>query len=380
MPSAPECCSLNGLTQVRALLRRTRDGFVSLSIGGIKWSERSISEFQTVGHFWLPRDPNNRVTGTLTYSKSKIELALAGGLSGHPFGTSGNQQEFPCIHGVTHDGSCTLLRAYVSSSKISSDGIPGEVLGAIYFVDGSHTATVDDLRLRSMSLSFNYLNPFLAGLRLRLRCQLRTMICRFSRTGIRSPFHTALNRLKLQALRFGLRTRSGGGVLSPGFNSTSTAVLKPDQPKSIEWFLEKARRLCDLLSLLSDEPTLPTSMQAKLGDDEPSEASLLYCDSSPVEADEVHSFQLLFSFPEVKDSFGQILDRWYSADQRLVNSTYLFRAARCGSGELDDRFLAATKCLERIQQIAGAFSEYMTARGLSAGRAEALRRHRGSGQ
>ena len=220
-----------------------------------------------------PEKPDHKVAGTLVYSKSEIELTLHGSISENMLGQAGLEERFPRIYGITMDGGrCTLLNAYFKSSSANSNGMIGAVLSAIYLIHGSHTPGLDDLRVSSVSMSCNYLNAFLAINPFERSFRMPEMSIAYKHP---KPLRYRVAPIET-TLSFGLMTSCEGGEMAAGFRSTSVAELKPDQPQLIRWFLETLWRLCDLLTLLSDEPTRPTGLQVTLHNADPSDGWLLY--------------------------------------------------------------------------------------------------------
>lgn len=314
-------------------------------------------EFQVAGQFWLPDKPDHRVAGTFTYSKSAMELTLHGRIGENMLGQAGLGERFPRVYGIAMDGArFTLLNAYVKSASCNSTGMIGAVLSSIYLVHGSHTPGLDDLRVCSLSLSCNCLNAFLA-----INPFERSLHKRDMSIAYKHPEPIVYRVAPIETtLSFGLVTSYERGQMAAGFRSTSVAELKPDQPRSIQWFMETVWRLCDLVTLLSDEPTRPTGLQVMFDNADPSDGWLLYAAPRPTEEEKLHPAQLLFSFPAIRGSFSTMLERWFSADQCLVTSTRLFRDAHRKFEGSADRFLHATKSLEAFSRSQGT-STYMSA-------------------
>lgn len=128
----------------------------------------------------------------------------------------------------------------------------------------------------------------------------------------------------------------------------------PDQPKQIDWCLDILNQLGNLLTLLMGTPARFHFLTAKpTGTNDT--LNLLYSRVGDPESDRLLAAQMLFSFPDLKDSFAQILDCWFAAERtlrdarRLLFGTLYFRPAF-----LEPWFLSLSQAIETYSRSRGA--------------------------
>jgi len=119
-----------------------------------------VEEFEYSGDWWLPEDPDNEISGTLTYSsQSGAHLALIGSFKDPKnFRTMGLFARHPIILGITTTGKeVTLYRCSESEINRTMGGIVVSKYRAVITIVGCHFSRVEDITFRSLALSYTHL-------------------------------------------------------------------------------------------------------------------------------------------------------------------------------------------------------------------------------
>ena len=77
-------------------------------------------EFEYAGHWWLPENPERKVSGTLIFSKDGITLELIGTINGKSNWDEINEEhvgEFPILYGECEEGPVTLINGFEMNKR-----------------------------------------------------------------------------------------------------------------------------------------------------------------------------------------------------------------------------------------------------------------------
>ena len=320
--------------------------------------------FQSNGRWWLPGNPDKRVHGILNFAADELSLTLYGSLVETSFDELGRLQSdfrrISLIHGTLDGGySCTVFDAAEIKHDINQrDGTIYIAYSAIYSLIGCHTQSLDELRLTSISLCVRHLDAFINRQVMEVtHSDNHDWTIKYHHP---SPVHFRVEPLKA-TLEIDSDAVRSSRPTSESIAATACFDITPDEPQLMQWFILNVWRLCDLLTLLTDESVAPTSIRVRLGHDELFDGWLLYRVGKPSNGTEqASSFMLLFVLAHVIDIFPSILDEWFSADNALTHAIHLFVNAHRDGSASADRFLNATKALEAYSR-ATPGSEYISA-------------------
>lgn len=96
--------------------------------------------FESPGVFWLPENPDQKVTGQLSHTTDDgPQVRLVGGFASSVFGVS------RVVHGVLDSAPCTLFNCRYVSSRDSYGGLRQIVFEADLLLVGEHVASLDEL-------------------------------------------------------------------------------------------------------------------------------------------------------------------------------------------------------------------------------------------
>lgn len=325
-------------------------------------SEHMLGEdFSATGKWWLPDNPDAKVFGTLTYSRTKIELVLSGEFERVPLAklmTIGEKKfkDYPCIHGQSNDGekfsllatSCTLL---------------GETTNFFvrFVIVGAHTTSADDVRIEQMSLYCSHLDTFLICKVLGYKDDKDSG--RFTTASIEyhHPEKLGYRLTPINAqMDFEVEPLVTLGTMRHAIDARALISIRPDTPQNVAHFLKAAWRMCYMLTLFTDEKVSPTGFIIKLEGDKYVK-SLLVAESSFASLPAENATPVfLFHLGHIKDNFQTALDRWFSASDMLLESIYLtMDAHRNEYHSIQGRFLMLAQAVE-VASRALSSSEYMS--------------------
>ncbi|HVA47687.1 MAG TPA: HEPN domain-containing protein [Pirellulales bacterium] len=305
--------------------------------------------FECGGRWWLPDAPETVVGGSLKYSRDELSVRLDGTLGSVSVEQMGvlasDFRRFDRLHGVLDDGQkCTLFRAFVTAFTGS-----WMVCSGIYLVVGYHLEGLDQLRFDGVSASPSKLDEFLD--RNVFAVQATDAVDQATLT------YTKPERQVFAISSISARFEIDSTFRLKGDRNMAEAIagshfnIIPDSPQPLEWFQKTLWRLCDLLTLLTDEPCHACWIRVTPNGD-PCDGPLLYTSSGPHrERDALRSSVLLFYFSQLADRLGPILEKWFSASDVLLSAIYLFRDAhRSADPSNRGRFLILSQALEAFSR------------------------------
>ncbi|MEH2213022.1 HEPN domain-containing protein [Nostoc sp.] len=128
-----------------------------------------MEEFEFLGSWWLPSNPQQEVTGTVKFSSENgISLEIVGSLNEQDFlDIDSESQEI--IIGVTHGQLFTLLNCRRNTSKRSVPGILTQRFNVHYALVGYHFNNSEQIKFDKFQVGFTdlkYLSPLLCNLNL----------------------------------------------------------------------------------------------------------------------------------------------------------------------------------------------------------------------
>lgn len=204
---------------------------------------------------WFPSDePENRVAGTLRFSKSGLRLMLLGGFQG---GWSPDVQAYGVIHGVVGDSPygefVTLHDGFQVSKSVRSQGIGAEVIrcrraymGGDYLIDEG--AEVDAI---SLTTTFMYDWARVPGAN-------HFEVSHPSTTNVTVQYDfPAPARFEIDdaALLVGFGCSSRSGARSASILASSSMSITPSKPLGAGAITGRfMQRFCDLVSFATDRP------------------------------------------------------------------------------------------------------------------------------
>ena len=122
-----------------------------------------LDDFELKGLWWLPEQPDIKISGIISFeNEKKITLELLG--SFHEVKTFGSGDFFQpeIILGVTDNGQiCTLFRNFETKNQMNFPGIQKSIIETQYLFVGKHYHTTDDICFSSLQANFTNLENWL---------------------------------------------------------------------------------------------------------------------------------------------------------------------------------------------------------------------------
>lgn len=225
--------------------------------------------FQISGEWFLPDSPK-KIAGTLSWEPHKALLSLhntfdplQGAIHAH------STKKYPAIFGNTIDGNLfTVLNAMTVNNGINI-GVAGAVqsakLQSNYILGGGHVTE---------STLFSEVNFRIPGLQIWLSKSVATMsvITKTESNPLAINYYVASLAEETfylpdieTTLGWGFENNFSGDLITD-INVKINAVLriKPDAPKTLDWFFEQLGKVTTLLSFLADSPMSPDYIEASL--------------------------------------------------------------------------------------------------------------------
>lgn len=127
-----------------------------------------INDFEYVGIWWLPDNPENQFYGTLKFTRNEGAILNVIGCQNNKnlieafkaaFTSELTPQEI--IHGFSADGKCiTLYHCHSISKKNPIPGIPQQSFNVNTILVGHHFKNPDDIKFKQVSVHYSYLNEW----------------------------------------------------------------------------------------------------------------------------------------------------------------------------------------------------------------------------
>ncbi len=319
-----------------------------------------------MGYWWLPEDEDNKVPGTLEYSRlgDTRNLELSGTFRPNEFMPS--TEIFPVIHGFLKDGtSVSLLKCVVSGRHMG--GMTSESYNCRVIVYGTHIDNVEQPVFSSGRVLFTMLQEWVAKPPFEMEMQIPNTPQSGS---IKYSVHfrpKAFSVFELSSIRSQLEINSITNVPgSPLGNRVSLRhtyfiKLSPEGPQSINWYLERFQELRCLLTLLIGEPihfaSIDLSKPAK--DEDKVQRDLtaqLYSQfygitKKPGKFSPGAFFKMLVPYPMVEEKHPDIFDRWFLDYPQLMTAyATFFSALLLDEITLEHRFLTLMQAIESFHR------------------------------
>ncbi|MGE5565887.1 MAG: HEPN domain-containing protein [Parcubacteria group bacterium] len=318
--------------------------------------------FERQGLWWSSDDPDDRVTGTLTFDQEKGgRLALVGTLGNaiEALTRIGQPMVYRTIHGLSVDGkSISLLRAVQGSSQFNSPGMVVETYHALYVVVGCHIQSLDDELFDRSEINFDGLNEWL-GDRVHQETFERnpwrvTIVCESAERplGRVSAIGASVSAATV-AVTHRERLR--------GFNVTALPNISigADRPRSVVWHLEQTDCVRRLAALCAGRhlPTISVRLfgpekQIAEGVTVPGEYDVLYRVVGDRQRKGARSDTPIFSASELLDENIDALERWFAvADELKPTIDLLFTYLSSNSLYVESAFLLVVQALEVFHRL-----------------------------
>lgn len=284
-----------------------------------------MEDFEYRGDWWLPEDPDNVISGTLTYApRAGARLALIGSFK--DVNDRSGYWEFsrhPLILGLTTAGKkITLYRCAESETHHTNAGLVSSYR-AIIVIAGFHFSCVEDLTFKNLSFGYSHLEEWttISGFTDKISQYPSGRLRRIAITYVPPRIISAqVDDMKLN-IGFGFSSNPRR-YRERQIEQHAYIQLAPQREMHIDWLNERFDLVQQLLSLGMSEVAVPTfaiaqTSRAKWRLDERrlrfENLELFYALSATTpEVEELYAPQMLFTLQDMQDDLGVYLWNWFA--------------------------------------------------------------------
>jgi ApeA N-terminal domain 1 len=300
--------------------------------------------FETRGDFWLPSDPDKKLSGTLTYRPGQIGLELHGSFA-HP---AAELPEAELLNGHTNDGPCVLWRVIRRAGRTTFSNervVSHSTWTSEHLFVGLNVDRSDDLRFRTLSVQFDALGNWLGRAAFEI-----DVVRRVAHYRPDPPFATALPTQE-GALELVTHLRSSPGFGRLVWEEEPEFRFRPLEINHYEWYLERLGHLRSLMGVLVGSPVTPTRITAGIGTEYPDEVTVFSLVAGENAREPPHPAQMLMSRAALGDRLSEVIQLWFEKREALrTTNALLFGSQYVGNLPRDAEFLALTQALETLHR------------------------------
>ena len=333
---------------------------------------RLTEPIETTGEFWLPEDPDTRLSGILRISETgEITVELAG-MFGEPFAMlKGGSEDGPSIvegeeptqgrivgvvsrgGPITLDGCIWTSRNFQLPSVLSRSTVHASraCIGARY-------EQAEEVSFSEFSLGVEGLDTWLgaSGIEFQQDDRVNGSVIRY-----RTPEEIQLTLPNGVDLKFVFQVVTTGNLGFPieaAVKQTVSAVIKPNEPQPISYYSFFAVRLCRFLFLALDQDvciqTMTGNVDVDMSDGEKRRESVRiygrfapWTEKKPI----ISRHDALFLYPSIADQLSEMMIKWFEVYEALNPALDLYFASRTqASLFLDTKVLLLAQALETLHR------------------------------
>ncbi len=293
-----------------------------------------LDDFQLNGIWWLPDNPDQRLSGTLFFkNEGEITLNLVDSFGDvdsrwASYGRGqGIRQEI--ILGITGTGKpCTLYDNFETKTVFSFPVVlaPSSFRSHYLFV-GAHYKHPSEILFSSTLAGFTNLENWIGRFPFRLQSGTDSYSCSYERP---SEFKAILpERHTIIRLESGYSTSAD----CTQFMLRHTAFLEiaPENPQGLSWYWKVLYELCNLLTLLTGETIHVRQFRAfglnmKENEDRRSDdiIEVYFTKKKHHARDNISTDEMTMPLPTILDKISAILEAWFSKAETLRSPCDLF--------------------------------------------------------
>lgn len=289
-------------------------------------------EIDISGEWWLPGTDNSHVSGVLKFGSNGMELHINQSFS-PPSGAirpGDPNPKYPVVHGVTVKGEAVTLfdaQEFGTSFNFGSGGLrqPGRIYAhAIAF--GAHLPAgfhFAKMRFRTPGLAVWLGHQVISeSIIFDPENKLRFQSYNIQRIPDES--------FRVSSIDASISLSCGWSSKADAYNSVRVDVsawfsFLPEQPQSIDWFLEQQTKFLTLLSLLSGHVFVSDAIQATF-DESNHRADILLVGHKVKDCDFKHPVDFFLSKPTLSKPLGEITAKWFEVVKDVEKPASLARS------------------------------------------------------
>jgi hypothetical protein len=313
------------------------------------------------GYWCLPENPKSSIAGVLYTSDDGTHfLDLYGNFEGSPFLVKNNK--YPIINGISSKGvQYTLVESFIYHQNMHIPGFSEVTILVNIVFENLSVTKKEDLLFKRMSASFDCMDDWV-------------MINGFHYTDdhksaakiqytLPEPIKYNVNDEFTLTINFTASTPSLPIVLKEmGIKQTVEVIIESSE-NNLEWYLKKIQAFKYLLMLFTNSKALRIYLQARHSKIESINPITIYFkDETKLQSRrQLLPVDFLCTYPQIKERFQDILNKWFSEFNKLESSYVLFfETIYENSISLENRYLNLVYSIENYHRNNNAYgSEYM---------------------
>lgn len=297
------------------------------------------------GQWWLPDTPNNRVSGTLTYTPHEsICLELIGSLQGEDLVSIMSLNSVPIIFGeASNSHKITLFGNVKSITNNFACSFSLSSYKCNLLIDGFHLKDSNELHRYEVQARFRGLEYWCYPRMLETKLTDTSVTYKVKDTRYKIVKNVTLgDRLSL-SLRWGIELRASVLQLSPNCSQYTSFFLNYKHKVTFNSIWKEINQIEDFLSFASLQEIECEGMTISYGK---SSANIYFLTSKPQqEIKPTHNF--LFGYSEIEDVYTTMIQKWFLNDEEIRPiRSHLIKAIRKKSYFDSTDFLIVIYALE----------------------------------
>jgi ApeA N-terminal domain 1 len=299
-----------------------------------------FEDFERRGHWWLPENPDRKVSGTLTYkSGEEITLELLGSLREPEDRQEDQDFNARIILGICSEGRpLTLFQTYEIAGGWSSTGVRSQTIVVDYLVLEEHFIDFKEMRFTSAYITYTYLEEWLGKLPFKseLLKNEDTPSLNWKATFSTPPsFEANVPSLQAKISEFhGHSSKGSDAFRELVWGHTASLVITPDAKQNFDWYFKTQFELRNLLSVLIGRPVFLKEVryvfENEEAEDERDKKSIVYLyyrQPHQSRKKRFHPSEIIVPLKKVEDRIAEILEAWFSKQELLGQAYELFLGA-----------------------------------------------------
>jgi len=279
-----------------------------------------IEKLEYKGFWWLPNNPENKISGTLQFTPNEgAILDLVGSFRDLEHFNQSFQPEI--VLGISSDGkNITLYKCFETKSRVS---IPGLIISSLYasvvFV-GAHFLKAEDIKFKSLSIHFSHLDEWvnISGIDIDFPTDTKEILIRYKKP---EPIQVVLN----DSLRLLIDFSTEYPFLShpqkeAGIKQKIYIIIEPSTEKPFEEYFPIMYHIRNFLSLATTELVQPLLIEGKTETNKEIIANTVHYPSVGIfyqlpnigdETEKLTPYLMLFRYNQISNQFDVFLNNWF---------------------------------------------------------------------
>ncbi|MEF2247949.1 HEPN domain-containing protein [Paenibacillus sp. IITD108] len=306
-----------------------------------------------IGEWWVVGEEDKKVYGVLKCSKEKqIRLEITGDLlSDSTLMKSNADVKFPIVLGDGYNGVITLLFCNGSWSGVRHDLSSGSAKKIVtmvfeFVIFGEHYESIEDIKFPEFIVEFSNLKYWMD------RAPVTVKV--FEKLALEE--HSVYD-FNVRIEQYGLKIKSAYSINdvseeyeTAGIRYTYYLLFEPDEPQSLEWYLNVVNKFKQFLTIYTDSLTYILFLQ---GINHERSKYISICNVPfPDYKKETRSRwnDFIISINNMSDNITEILNKWYALDHEDILYTYIGNIPS-DRKTIQERFLGYARVIESLHRL-----------------------------